>query len=182
VSRPFVLLTNRHYPQKRFEDMLPVIVRVRERHPDAMLVITGADTPYTDVLRRRVDALGLRHAVRFMGLVGEQELRDLYATAAVYVYPSPEEDFGMGIVEAMGRGTPVVAWDHAGPTGIITDDVDGFRVTLGDLDAFAERVVRLMDDAALRERIGRAGWKTASRRFSFVAHADIVERALYEAV
>ncbi|HEV2250781.1 MAG TPA: glycosyltransferase family 4 protein [Candidatus Limnocylindria bacterium] len=182
VQRPYVLLTNRHYPQKRFEDMLPVIARVRERHPEAMLVITGADTPYTDVLRRRVAALGLRPAVRFMGLVGEDALRRLYRGAAAYVYPSPEEDFGMGIVEAMGHGTPVVAWDHAGPTGIITDGLDGHRVTLGDLDAFSERVVRLMDDPALRERIGRAAWRTAVARFSFAAHTDIVERALYEAV
>jgi len=182
VKRPYVLLTNRHYPQKRFEDMLPVIARVRGRYPEAMLVITGSDTPYTDVLRRRVDDLGLRPAVRFMGLVAEQELRDLYRGAAVYVYPSPEEDFGMGIVEAMGHGAPVVAWDHAGPTGIITDGVDGFRVTLGDLDAFSDQVMRLMDDAVLRERIGRAGWQTAARRFSFAAHTDLIERALYDAV
>ena len=182
VKRPYVLLTNRHYPQKRFEDMLPVIARVRERHADATLVITGADTPYTDLLRRRVDELGLRRAVRFMGLVGEQELRDLYRGAVVYVYPSPEEDFGMGIVEAMGHGTPVVAWDHAGPTGILTDGVDGFRVTLGDLDAFSDRVLRLIAEPSLRVRIGRAAWSTVVRRFSLAAHTDTIERALYEAI
>lgn len=182
VKRPFVLLTNRHYPQKRFEDMLPVIARVRDRHADATLVITGADTPYTNLLRRRVDELGLRRAVRFMGLVGEQELRDLYRGAVVYVYPSPEEDFGMGIVEAMGHGTPVVAWDHAGPTGILTNGVDGFRVTLGDLDAFSDQVLRLIDEPSLRVRIGRAAWSTVVRRFSLAAHTDTIERALYEAI
>ena len=182
VKRPYVLLTNRHYPQKRFEDMLPVIARVRERHADATLVITGAETPYTDLLRRRVDELGLRRAVRFMGLVREEELRDLYRGAVVYVYPSPEEDFGMGIVEAMGHGTPVVAWDHAGPTGILTDGVDGYRVTLGDLDAFSDRVLRLIDEPSLRLRIGRAAWSTVVQRFSLAAHTDTIERALYEAI
>ena len=181
IHRPFVLLTNRHYPQKRFEDMLPVIVRVRERYPHAALVITGSDTPYTDFLRRRADELGLRHAVRFMGLVDETELDALYASAAVYVYPSPEEDFGMGIVEAMGHGTPVVAWDHAGPTGIIADGLDGRLIKLGDVGAFGDAVVALLDDAAVRERIGRAAWATVTRRFSLAAHADILEGALYEA-
>ena len=181
IRRPFVLLTNRHYPQKRFEWMLPVIVRVRRHFPDATLVITGADTPYTDVLRREVDALGLSRGVRFMGLVSERELDELYAAAAVYVYPSPEEDFGMGIVEAMGYGTPVVAWDHAGPTGIITDGVDGRRIPLTDLDAFGDAVLALLTDDALRERIGRAGWRTASEKFSFGAHTKILEDALRDA-
>ncbi len=181
IRRPFVLLTNRHYPQKRFEWMFPVIARVRERYPDATLVITGSDTAYTDVLRRQADERGLRSAIRFMGLVSERELAELYAAAAVYVYPSPEEDFGMGIVEAMGCGTPVVAWDHAGPTGIITDGSDGYRVELGDIAAFGGRVIELLDDPALRERIGRGAWRTAAARFSFTAHTDILEAALHAA-
>ena len=181
IRRPFVLLTNRHYPQKRFEWMFPVIARVRERFPDATLVITGSDTAYTDVLRRQCDALGLRNAVRFMGLVTERELEALYASAAVYVYPSPEEDFGMGIVEAMGRGTPVVAWDQAGPTGIITDGVDGLRIAPEDVVAFGEAVLALLADDAARVRIGRAAWRTATERFSFSAHMRILEDALHEA-
>ena len=181
IERPFVLLTNRHYPQKRFEDMFPVISRVRERYPSATLVITGSDTIYTDVLRRQADALGLRRAIRFMGLVSESELRSLYEAAAVYVYPSPDEDFGMGIVEAMGCGTPVVAWDHSGPTGIITDGVDGRLIALGRIDVFGDAVLGLLDDPALRERIGRAAWSTARTRFSFRSHGDLLEAALCEA-
>jgi len=181
IQRPFILLTNRHYPQKRFEWMFPVIERVRLRHPRATLVITGSDTAYTDVLRRQADARGLRDAIRFMGLVREDELAALYASAAVYVYPSPEEDFGMGIVEAMGQGTPVVAWDQAGPTGIITDRVDGRRVAIDRIDAFGDAVLELLGDAAARVRIGRAAWRTAVERFSFAAHTDILEGALREA-
>jgi len=181
IRRPFILLTNRHYPQKRFEWMFPVISRVRERYPHATLVITGADTAYTDVLRRQVDERGIGNWIRFMGLVSERELEALYASAAVYVYPSPEEDFGMGIVEAMGRGTPVVAWDQAGPTGIITDGVDGRRIAIDQVDAFGDAVLALLADDAMRERIGRAAWRTASERFSFAAHTDILETALGEA-
>lgn len=182
IGRPFVLLTNRHYPQKRFEYLFPVMARVRQRYPDATLVITGSDTPYTEVLRRQASAQGLQHAVRFMGLVSEVELAALYAAAAVYVYPSPDEDFGMGIVEAMGHGTPVVAWDHSGPTGIITDGIDGRRVTLGDLEAFGDAVLAFLEDPALRERVGRAAWHTARDRFSFAAHATVLDAALRTAI
>lgn len=181
IARPFILLTNRHYPQKRFEYMLPVIAAVRAAVPGATLVITGSDTAYTDRLRAEVAARGLRRAVRFMGLVTEAELRALYAAAAVYVYPSPDEDFGMGLVEAMGHGTPVVAWDRSGPTGIITDGRDGYRIPLADTDAFAAAVLALVADPALRERVGRAAWRTAVARFSFAAHTDQLEAALREA-
>jgi glycosyltransferase involved in cell wall biosynthesis len=161
--------------------MFPVITRVRERYPQATLVITGSDTPYTDVLRRQAGERGLRDAIRFMGLVSERELEALYAAAAVYVYPSPEEDFGMGIVEAMGRGTPVVAWDQAGPTGIITDGVDGRRIAAENIDAFGDAVLALLAEDADRERVGRAAWRTATDRFSFAAHTQILEDALREA-
>jgi glycosyltransferase involved in cell wall biosynthesis len=82
----------------------------------------------------------------------------------------------------MGRGTPVVAWDQAGPTGIITDGVDGRRIAPENVDAFGDAVLALLVDDAERERMGRAAWRTASDRFSFAAHSEILEGALREAV
>jgi glycosyltransferase involved in cell wall biosynthesis len=81
----------------------------------------------------------------------------------------------------MGRGTPVVAWDQAGPTGIITDGVDGRRIAIDQVDAFGDAVLALLADDAARERIGRAGWWTATERFSLSTHTDILEDALREA-
>ena len=60
--------------------------------------------------------LKLNDAVLFLGAVTEDELNRLYEGAAVYVYPAPEEDFGMGVIESMAKGVPVVAWNQAGPT------------------------------------------------------------------
>ena len=57
-------------------------------------------------------------------------------TASAYVYPSPEEDFGMGIVEAMGTGTPVVAWANGGPTVTVRDQETGFLIESYDTDQF----------------------------------------------
>jgi Mg2+ transporter MgtE len=54
--------------------------------------------------------------VLFLGAITEEELNRLYEGAAVYVYPAPEEDFGMGVIESMAKGVPVVAWNQAGPT------------------------------------------------------------------
>ncbi len=181
VRAPFILLTNRHYPQKRFEDMFPVIERVRRTIPEATLIITGAHTPYTEVLRRAVLERGLSDAVRFLGLVSEADLDALYRAASLYVYPSPEEDFGMGLVEAMGRGAPVVAWDNAGPAAIVVDGVSGRLLPLGDIDAFAGAVLELLGDPEQADRIGASAWESAVRSFSATAHTDVLEGALYEA-
>lgn len=181
IDGPIVLLTNRHYPQKRFEWMFPVIERVRRDHQGATLVITGAETVYTAWLREEVRRRALDSAVKFLGHVSESDLTELYRAATVYVYPSPEEDFGLGIVEAMGHGTPVVAWDNAGPAGIIEDDRSGRLIQLDDHAGFAEAVAAIVRDDELRIRLGVGGWDRVRERFSFARHVDVLEAALQEA-
>lgn len=178
LGGPIVLLTNRHYPQKRFEWMFPVIRAVNAAFPTATLVITGEETIYTDQLRATLVRDGLQHIVRFLGLVTETDLLRLYRAATAYVYPSPEEDFGLGLVEAMGQGTPVVAWNNAGPSGIVEDGISGRLVPLNDHAGFAAAVMALVADDALRTRLGLGAWKRATDRFSFRAHIDILEKAL----
>lgn len=181
LEGPIVLLTNRHYPQKRFEWMFPVIRRVREEFPSAVLAVTGQPTAYTAQLRAALAGGGPDRAVRFLGMVSEADLARLYRAATVYVYPSPEEDFGMGLVEAMSHGTPVVAWNNAGPSGIVEDGVSGRLIELDDHAGFAEAVAALVRDAELRTRLGVGGWQRATDRFSLAAHTDILEEALREA-
>lgn len=178
LGGPIVLLTNRHYPQKRFEWMFPVIRAVHGAFPAATLVITGQETVYTDQLRATLVRDGLQHLVRFLGLVTETDLLRLYRAATAYVYPAPEEDFGLGLVEAMGQGTPVVAWNNAGPSGIVEDGISGRLVPLNDHAGFAAAVTALVADNALRTRLGLGAWKRATDRFSFRAHTDTLEQAL----
>src|SRR3982075_2317216 len=114
IRRPYVLLTNRHYPQKRFDLIIRAMAEVRKRHPRVQLVIPGSATSHTASLKELAAELDLTSSVIFLGAIGEQELQKLYEGAAVYVYPAPEEDFGMGVIESMAKGVPVVAWNQAG--------------------------------------------------------------------
>src|SRR6266568_111381 len=115
LRRPYILLTNRHYPQKRFDLAIRAMEAVRDRLPKVQLVIPGPATSHTAVLKSLVSELNLSDAVLFLGPITEDELQRLYEGAAVYVYPAPEEDFGMGVIESMAKGVPVVAWNQAGP-------------------------------------------------------------------
>jgi glycosyltransferase involved in cell wall biosynthesis len=178
IQKPYILLTNRHSPMKRFEYALWALKAIRRKAVNVSLVITGQETEYTDQLRYLVDGLGLSHAVHFVGLVTEIELVRLYQNASVYVYPSPEEDFGMGIIEAMAAGTPVVAWNNGGPTVTVRDGVTGFLVEPYDTEAFAERLLRLASYPQVAERMGRAGHRRARQLFTYERHVELLEQAL----
>lgn len=170
IPKPFILLTNRHSPMKRFEYALWAMKTVARHNKPIRLVITGQETEYTDQLRYLAKGLRIEQLVDFVGLVGEGELSQLYRSAAGYVYPSPEEDFGMGIVEAMAHGTPVVAWNNGGPTVTVVDGETGFLVEPYDTDAFAEKLMLLATNSALSEQMGRAAHRRVVEHFSFEQH------------
>ncbi len=90
--------------------------RFWKHHPEVQLVVPGPATSHTATLQALTGELKLNDCILFLGAITEEELNRLYEGAAVYVYPAPEEDFGMGVIESMAKGVPVVAWNQAGPT------------------------------------------------------------------
>ncbi len=131
---------------------------------------------HRDAARRADDALGIA-TYRV-----SDRLARLYAAASCYVYPSPEEDEGMGVVEAMAAATLVVAWNAAGPTGTVGGGVTGCLVEPGDETAFAERIAELVCDDALARRLGAATPQRVRACFTLDGHLDALEEALAGAV
>lgn len=178
IRRPYVLLTNRHYPQKRFDLAIRAMAAVRKRHPRAQLVIPGPATSHTASLQALTEELGLTDAVVFLGAVTEEELQRLYEGAAVYVYPAPEEDFGMGVIESMAKGVPVVAWNQAGPTVTVGPDTGHLAEPL-DVDDYADGIMSLLDDETRNQRTGERAFAWA-KRFDWERHIDVLERSVLE--
>ncbi len=178
IRRPYVLLTNRHYPQKRFDLAILAIDEVRKRHPKVQLVVTGPPTPHTASLKSLVAELKLSEGVVFLGTVTEAEMQKLYEGAAVYVYPAPEEDFGLGVIESMARGVPVVAWNQAGPT-VTVGPGTGYLAEPLEVGEFARDVASLLDDPAANQAMGERAFEWA-RRFDWQRHLDILERCIVD--
>jgi len=178
ITKPYVLLTNRHYPQKKLEYAITALPTVLKKFPGLSLVITGRETDYTQDLKSLVRQLSLEKKVVFLGFVKEKDLEKLYSQAAVYVYTAPEEDFGMGMVEAMAHGTPVVAWNNAGPTGIVVDGETGFLAKPFDVADFADKVLKLLSDEKLAKRIGEQALKRVKSKFSYDKHIETLEVGL----
>lgn len=178
IRRPYVLLTNRHYPQKRFDLAIRAIAEVRKRHPRVQLVIPGPSTSHTASLKELVKELGLEDAVLFLGPISEDELQSLYEGAAVYVYPAPEEDFGMGVIESMAKGVPVVGWNQAGPTVTVAEGT-GYLAEPLEVSDYAAGIAALLDDREKNQATGERAYQWA-RRFDWERHIDTMERAVLD--
>jgi glycosyltransferase involved in cell wall biosynthesis len=130
------------------------------------------------VLQALTAELKLNDAVLFLGAITEDELNRLYEGAAVYVYPAPEEDFGMGVIESMAKGVPVVAWNQAGPTVTLGPGTGHLAEPLDVID-YAAGIVSLLDDPTNNEATGQRAFQWA-RRFEWERHIDILEHAVVE--
>jgi glycosyltransferase involved in cell wall biosynthesis len=120
----------------------------------AVFVGTGADRARLEKLAVR---LGLGERVRFLGFVDDAELIELYAGARAVYYAPIDEDFGFATIEAFGAARPVITTEDAGGVlEFVENGVNGY-VLPPAAAPIAERLDTLMADAALAERLGRAG-------------------------
>jgi len=127
------------------------------RRSDFEVWVTGANV--------RVPEAGWFKTV---GWHGQDGLKELYRQADICVVPSIwEEPFGLIAVEAMAAAKPVCASRVGGLQRIVRDGQTGFLFERGDTIGLADRLERLLDDAALRERMGAAGRSVACDEYDW---------------
>ena len=138
-------------------------------HHAATLVIVG-DGPLRAELEHEAAARRLGRSVRCLG--SQRDVNAFYHMADVFVLPSTSEGLSNALLEAMAAGLPAVASDVGGNREVVEHGVSGFLVDWADPGAAAEVVTRVLDDAALRQRIGAA----ARRRAGCFSMATVGER------
>jgi glycosyltransferase involved in cell wall biosynthesis len=117
-----------------------------------------------------------------VGFVPPAELGPWYDRAAVVVVPSRREGYGMVAREAMAHGRPVVASAVGGLVDAIDDGVTGMLVPAGDVEGLQQALQRLLGDAELRARLGRAAAARARDAFSRVAEVGALVGVYEEAL
>jgi len=177
IRKPFILSTNRHYPQKGLEYLIAMMPKILN-NCDANLVLTSLFTKYTPKIKKLAKNLKIEDKVLFTNQVGETDLIKLYQNADVYVYSSPCEDFGLGPIEAMACGTPAVVWDYAGPTETVVNGLTGFRAKPYSIDDFADKVLRLLTDENLNQKMGKNAVNFVREFYSWNKHMKILESVL----
>ncbi|MFP4439699.1 MAG: glycosyltransferase family 4 protein [Chloroflexaceae bacterium] len=169
LPEQFVLYVGTLEPRKNLTTLLDAYAQVARRSTVPLLVGGGKGWMY-DAVFARLEALGLRDQVHFVGYLDEEELPLWYAAARLFVFPSLYEGFGMPPLEAMACGTPVVTSNSSSLPEVVGDA--GLMVAPTDVDALAAAIMRLLNDdflhADLRERgLRRAqqfAWRTTAER------------------
>ena len=138
------------------------------------------DADYAAGLRTLASDMGVAEQISWAGVVVNDELPWHYAAADLVIVPSYSESFSIVAAEAMACGTPVVASNVPGPASFIEDGVSGRLVPAGDAPALARAICELLDDEALRRRLG-LGALAAARGMTWEASAEAV-LGLYERV
>jgi len=118
-------------------------------------------------------SLGVGERVHLAGVLDDEAVAEAYATADVYVGLSRvdqevnAEGFGISFVEAAASGTPSVAGDSGGVRSAVRDGETGFVVPPTDLARVVREIGRLLDDDALRARMGAAGRRAVETHYNW---------------
>ena len=164
-SEPLVMhVANYTQPawNKAFDVLYGAWPRVVRECPMAKLVSAGAGD--VSNWQRHLAKAGCADHVDFIGY--RQDLDAWYRRAAVFVLPSRREGISNALLEAQSFGVPAVVSDIPGNRAVVVDGVTGLVVPVGDDDALAQALIRLLSDPDLRRRMGSAARRRVSSEFS----------------
>jgi N-acetyl-alpha-D-glucosaminyl L-malate synthase BshA len=163
-------------PVKRIDLLLDTVARIRPREGFKLVILAGGDfAPFSEQVRRL--GIGDRVVVR----ENVFEVEDYLQAADLGLFTSESESFGLSLLEAMWFGCPSVSTTVGGIPEVVTSGTDGLLVPAGDAEGLARGVESLLQNPALRLRLGNAARQRAREAFSAGAIVPRYE-ALYRRV
>ena len=156
---------------KGIDTVLKALAQLRGRYPDLRYAVVGEGDDQPE-LEAEARALGVADRVRFLSGVPDRDLPPLYNCAEIYLGVSRlleqrVEGFGISLCEASACGVPVVAGRSGGIPEAVRDGETGILVEAESAGAVASALQRLLDDPALRSRMGAAGRRAVERHYNW---------------
>jgi phosphatidylinositol alpha-1,6-mannosyltransferase len=150
---------------KGHDELIQAWPAITQEVPDAQLIVVGQgdDLPR---LKELAQGLGVREAVLFVGHVDDDTLRAIYQRVSAFAMPSRGEGFGIVYLEAMLHQLACIGSIHDAAGEIIVDGETGFLVNQDNSSELAMKVVQLLTDSTLRQRLGRNGYERLRSNFS----------------
>ena len=177
AGAPVVAQASWMIPEKGITDLIEAAQLVIQRIPQAHFVLAGEGQHRNQFMAMARD-LGMETHFTWTGLLHNPVAEGLYAAADVVCQVSRwEEAFGWVIAEAMAASRPIVATRVGGIPELVTDGGNGFLVAPRAPAEITERLVQLLEDSALRSRMGAAGRLAAERKFDLAHNLDTLMRA-----
>lgn len=158
------LYVGRLSPEKGLHMLLQAIPAINSRFPNKAVFVFTGDGPYADTIRQA----GFDNVI-LTGFRSGRELSQIYASCDCFAFPSGTETFGNAPLEALASGLPVAGINSGGVTDFLSHGENALLSPAGDSNAFADHLIRLMEDPALRITLSQGGLRTArSRDWKFI--------------
>jgi glycosyltransferase involved in cell wall biosynthesis len=162
-THTFVLCAARLIADKGVLDFVEAARQVCRKRRDAVFLLAGRG-PLLEKVRQQVDAAGVGAQVKVLGW--RNDMNDLMKASDVFVLPSYYmEGLPVSILEAMACGKPVVTTHHKGCEDAVVDGETALLVPVKQPAQLAEKLLTLISDPAMRERMGVAGRRRAEERY-----------------
>lgn len=174
-----VLFVSRLMAENRVDMLVEAAAILRKEMPRLRVVVVGKG-PDQARLEAMAKEGGVADIVRFTGAIyDEEKIAPWFLTSDAYCYPA---NIGLSILHAFGYGVPVVTSDNLAAQNpeieAMRDGENGLLYKDGDVNAMAGALKRVIEDSALRERLGAEAYRTAHERFSIGNMVDGMEGAV----
>jgi len=177
---PVIVFVGRLAPVKKLPLTLGAFARVVREQPRAILVVIG-DGPLRQEIGQLARDLDLENNVRFTGRLDAKGLLKWLQAGDVFTLISASEGLPCSVIEAMSAGLPPVLSDIPAHTQLVDHEVHGLVTELGNEEAVARGLLRLLGDPQLRTRLGAAARRRMLDQYSMARVADHYEK-LFERV
>ena len=184
MNHPLLVFVGSFYQWHDVVTLLKAFALVLTTHSDARLLLVGDGTE-REVMMKLSQDLGLEHAAHFTGLVSHAEVVSYVNTADIAVVPVPDMKqemwlSPMKLFEYMASGKAVVASAMGQIKDVIKDGKNGLLVPAGDEMALANAINNLIDDIALRSRLGKRARENAVQNHSWEQYISRLENVLMD--
>jgi len=161
--------------EKGLDDLLRAAAQLIKRGAPIRVVLAG-DGPERARLIKLAQQLEIETRVDFRGEVAHDQVPAVLNELDVFVMPSRAEGFGVAALEAAAMELPVVASRVHGIPDVVSDGATGLLVPPGDIASLADAISRLVSDAELRGKMGRAGRAFVEQRYRWEDNVAQMER------
>ena len=159
-AKKYIVTVGRLVRRKDYPALIRALKALGDEDTDLVMIGDGPEAGNLQALTRE---LGLGDRVHFRGFVDNEVKYQILQNADVFALASLHEGFGVVYLEAMFCGLPIVAANEGGQVDILKDGVTGYLVNAGNVEEMTGALKKLLDDAALRNRVGSHNRESAEQ-------------------
>ena len=179
-ARPWLLAVGMMRAGDKLSSYRALAEALRSLEDAAWQLLVVGDGPERTTVEAAFAALS-RDRVRFAGALAWQALPAVYAAADICVWPALGEAYGMALLEAQAAGLPVVAGRVRGVPDVVRENATALLAAPGDVAGFARHVRTLLEDEALRHRLGEGARAFIAGERTIEAAARLLDDVLARA-